>query len=57
MSADNEVLWAVVRSSRSGVVSFWIFRSRAAARMYVASKCRGEGVRFYIRAAKWGPEQ
>ena len=66
MSADNEVLWVVEKRKAPGVYSADIervrqrllFRTRAAANAYVASRRQKVSVYVYVvRRATWGPEQ
>lgn len=69
MTADNEILYLVVKTSRllgssrkwlpQGSAMFKVFRTRNAARLFARQrnkKAKGN-IRYSVVRASWGPEQ
>ena len=59
MSADNEVLWAVMKAvPGKDTYPDRLFRTREAARTYVSAKQKkASSAVFTVERTKWGPEQ
>ena len=57
MSADNEKLWVVIKYGARARTT-WVFRTRAAARQWMAIRQKRSPSNVYTcERATWGPEQ
>ena len=63
MASDNEILFLVIKSLRSGptkkqLAPIKVFRTRNAARVYaMANNAKSKRYHYKVMPASWGPEQ
>lgn len=55
MSTDNEKLWLVWRTDANGKETSWVFRTRAVAEAFKASRPEANRDKYQVVASKWGP--